>query len=189
MNATSAYISLIPQLTRRPSQDQLLTVTPSTVQDIGSIISSSLMSDPFSISAGIVGIVTATAHVIRKTIDLIDKIEDAPSLVCQIRSELDHTEPVIRSLEKRLESSVETVVWAQLFEESKLSKALDTTRTVCENFASALRKWTRHSPPGNKLSLRDGFAIAIHGSKIAQLMKQLNSCKLTVTMALTSCAV
>ncbi|KAH0166531.1 hypothetical protein KCU67_g4255, partial [Aureobasidium melanogenum] len=146
------------------------------------------MTDPFSILAGVVGIVTATAHTIHATIDLIDKIEGAPKAVYQIRAELNDTGSVVRHLEYILESRINNTSWTQLLDESKLSSALKTLRDVCESFVSILERWTRHSPSSDKLSLRDGFIIATHSRKISQLSTQLNSCKQTVTMAMSSCA-
>ncbi|KAG9958996.1 hypothetical protein KCU61_g7859, partial [Aureobasidium melanogenum] len=146
------------------------------------------MTDPFSIVAGVVGIAAAAAHAIHATIDLIDKIESAPTAVCQIRAELNDTESVVRHLEKILDSGGQTTTWHKLLDESRLSQALKTLRTVCENFASTLRKWTRHSTSGDKLSLLDNINVVLHSTKMSQLSVQLGSCKDTVMLALNCCA-
>ncbi|KAG9673487.1 hypothetical protein KCU99_g4857, partial [Aureobasidium melanogenum] len=146
------------------------------------------MADPFSIVAGVVGIVTAAAHAIHTTIDLIDRIESAPTAVCQIRAELDDTESVVRHLEKTLESNGKTATWTKLLDESKLSQALKTLKTVCESLTSALRKWTRHSISGDKLSFIDNINVVLHSTKMSQLSVQLASCKDTVMLALNCCA-
>lgn len=146
------------------------------------------MTDLFSIVAGVVGIVAAAAHAIHATVDLIDKIESAPIAVCQIRAELRDTESVVRHLEKILESSGQTATWQRLLDESRLSQALKTLKTVCENFTSTLRKWTRHSTSGDKLSLLDNINVVLHSAKMSQLCVQLGSCKDTVMLALNCCA-
>ncbi|KAG9600864.1 hypothetical protein KCU77_g2584, partial [Aureobasidium melanogenum] len=146
------------------------------------------MADPLSIVAGVIGIVAAAAHAIHATIDLIDKIESAPTAVCQIRAELNDTESVVRYLEKTLEDSGKTATWTKLLDDSKLSQALKTLKTVCESLTSALRKWTRHSISGDKLSFIDNINIVLHSTKMSQLSVQLGSCKDTVMLALNCCA-
>ncbi|KAH0168692.1 hypothetical protein KCU67_g3373, partial [Aureobasidium melanogenum] len=146
------------------------------------------MTDPFSIVAGVVGIVAAAAHAIHATIDLIDLIESAPTAVCQIRAELKNTESVVRHLEKILDSGGQTTTWQTLLGESRLSQALKTLKTICENFASTLRRWTRHSTSGDKLSFIDNINVVLHSTKMSQLSVQLNSCKDTVLLALNCCA-
>ncbi|KAG9694605.1 hypothetical protein KCU95_g6262, partial [Aureobasidium melanogenum] len=146
------------------------------------------MTDPLSIVAGVVGIVAAAAHAIHATIDLIDRIESAPTAVRQIRAELNDTESVVRHLEKILESSGQTTTWKKLLDESRLSQALKTLKTVCENFASTLKQWTRHSISGDKLSFLDNINVVLHRTKMSQLSVQLSSCKDTVMLALNCCA-
>ncbi|KAG9851696.1 hypothetical protein KCU98_g3795, partial [Aureobasidium melanogenum] len=146
------------------------------------------MTDPFSVVAGVVGIVAAAAHAIHATIDLIDKIESAPTAVCQIRAELNDTESVVRHLEKILDSGGQTTTWHKLLDESRLSQALKTLKTVCENFASTLKQWTRHSISGDKLSFLDNINVVLHSTKMSQLSVQLSSCKDTVMLALNCCA-
>ncbi|KAH0370071.1 hypothetical protein KCU65_g2894, partial [Aureobasidium melanogenum] len=146
------------------------------------------MTDPFSIVAGVVGIAAAAAHAIHATIDLIDKIESAPTAVCQIRAELNDTESVVRHLEKILDGGGQTTSWQRLLDESRLSQALKTLKTVCENFASTLRRWTRHSISGDKLSFIDNINVVLHSTKMTQLSVQLGSCKDTVMLALNCCA-
>ncbi|KAG9550042.1 hypothetical protein KCU71_g14589, partial [Aureobasidium melanogenum] len=146
------------------------------------------MTDPFSIVAGVVGIVAATAHAIHAAVDLIDKIEGAPKAVYQIRAELNDTESVVRDLETILDRDGKNKIWTQLLGESKLSNALKNLKAVCESFVSALKEWTRHSPSCDKFSFQDSFVIAMQSRKISALSKQLNSCKQTVMMAMSSCA-
>ncbi|KAG9526633.1 hypothetical protein KCU93_g5487, partial [Aureobasidium melanogenum] len=146
------------------------------------------MADPLSIVASVIGIVAAAAHAIHATIDLIDKIESAPTAVCQIRAELNDTESVVRYLEKTLEDNEKTATWTKLLDQSKLSQALKTLKTVCESLTSALRKWTRHSITGDKLSFIDNINVVLHSTKMSQLSVQLGSCKDTVMLALNCCA-
>ncbi|KAG9761154.1 hypothetical protein KCU73_g2527, partial [Aureobasidium melanogenum] len=146
------------------------------------------MTEPLSIVAGVVGIVSATAHAIHAAVNLIDRIEGAPKAVYQIRTELNDTEAVVRHLESILESSIQNTVWTQLLGGSKLSNALKNLKAVCESFVSTLKEWTRHSPSSDKLSFQDSFVIAMRSRKISALSKQLNSCKQTVMMGMSSCA-
>ncbi|THZ78921.1 hypothetical protein D6C84_08056 [Aureobasidium pullulans] len=146
------------------------------------------MADPLSIIAGVVGVAATAAHAIHELVNLIDGIEGAPSTVRQIRTELSDVESVISSLENILKNDPENATWTRLLQSSQLSNAIKAMRGVCENFTRSLQKWTTHSSPGNKLSFRDGINVALHGDKISHLSAQLNSCKQTVTMALSSCA-
>ncbi|KAG9552882.1 hypothetical protein KCU71_g13615, partial [Aureobasidium melanogenum] len=146
------------------------------------------MTDPFSIATGVVGVVAAAAHAIHAAINLLDKIEGTPTVIRQIRAELNDTESVVRHLEKILDSGGQTTTWHKLLDESRLSQALKTLRTVCENFASTLRKWTRHSTSGDKLSFLDNINVVLHSTKMSQLSVQLGSCKDTVMLALNCCA-
>ncbi|KAG9662234.1 hypothetical protein KCU64_g2089, partial [Aureobasidium melanogenum] len=146
------------------------------------------MTDPFSIATGVVGVVAAAAHAIHAAINLLDKIEGTPTVIRQIRAELNDTESVVRHLEKILDSGGQTTTWHKLLDESRLSQALKTLRTVCENFASTLRKWTRHSTSGDRLSFLDNINVVLHSTKMSQLSVQLGSCKDTVMLALNCCA-
>lgn len=146
------------------------------------------MTDPLSIVTGVVGIVAAAAHALHTAIALLDKIEGAPTAVCQIKAELSDTESVVRYLETTLESDGKTAAWIKLLNESRLSQALKTLKTVCESLTSALQKWTRRSISGEKLSFIDKINVVLHSTKMTQLSVQLGSCKDTVVLALNSCA-
>ncbi|KAH0365206.1 hypothetical protein KCU65_g6254, partial [Aureobasidium melanogenum] len=140
------------------------------------------MTDPIRV-AGVADVVAAAAHAIHATIDLIDKIEGAPTAVAQIRAELNDTQSVLRSLANTLESNKKNPSWVKVLDESKLSQAFKTLRTVCESFASTIPKWTSIS--GNKSSFIDNIN---HTTKMSRLSIQLRSCKDTVMMTLSFCA-
>lgn len=145
------------------------------------------MADPFSIASGVVGIVAEAVNKIKELVTFINNIKDAPNVIRQLRDELDSVEAVLQSLKSTLENDAGSKSWTQLLQSSNLMEAVKTLRSNCNAFKGVLQTWTKRSSLGSKLSFRNSLDPALSQSKISAMLTQLDRCKQTVTMALSSC--
>jgi len=137
--------------------------------------------------ASAISVVAIAAHSIHVLVTFVNNITNAPTVVQRVGEELQNIEAVLQSLKEALAKTSEVPAWTQLVEKSKLVAALKTIGSACQTFHSSLAKWTSSSVPGNRLSMRSSFKIALHEKEIALLATQLSSCKQTVLLALGSC--
>ena len=134
--------------------------------------------EPLSITASIVGVTAPALHSIRRLLDDIQMIIDAPEAVDSLRDDLTATEKALASLQTITDSP-----WGSLGEavidQSKSATAL--CLSSCQRFQSALARWTRHSNNG-KLSWQDRVVVGFFKqSQIKSMSEQLQSCKTTLT--------
>ena len=140
------------------------------------------MSDPLSIGASVVGIVTAAAHVARLLLDDIQDIKDAPDDIKAIKGDLNVVVGVLGSLEQ-----LPADKWQMLGE-----KIIDLTKAAgklceesCTKFQGDLARWTRHSD-GEKLAWQDQVKIGFFKKgQIKSMLALLQSCKGTLSLVLT----
>lgn len=137
------------------------------------------MADP-------IGIITSTIEVIHFTVGKINDIREAPERLVRLRTELTDVDNVLQSLETTIAEDNAPQAWRNIVESTKLSAAIKTLKSTCDDFKVSLSKWTRHSDE-DRTALRDRIEIARNKTKITLFFEQLDSCKQTVTMALGSC--
>lgn len=134
--------------------------------------------DPLSITAGVVGIVAPTLHLVRVLADDIQKIVDAPDAVKALSEDLQSLELALASVQAVTEPQ-----WQSLGEAvaSQSKAATASCKDACESFKTALGRWTRHSADG-KLSWRDRAMVGFfRQGHIKSTSEQLQSCKMTLT--------
>jgi hypothetical protein len=133
--------------------------------------------DPFSIAAGIVGIVAPALHCVRRLVDDLQRIVNAPDAVQSLREDLLSVEKTLTSLravsDLQWDSPGEAVI-------SQSKTAMTSCSQACDKFRAALGRWTRHSNDG-KLSWKDRAKIGVFKQgQIVSISKQLQNCNITL---------
>ena len=133
--------------------------------------------DPFSITAGVVGITAPAVHGIRLLLEDLQRVVDAPETLSSLRKDLLSVDQALASLQV-----VSDQQWKLLGENVVTqSKAATTTcRESCDRFRTALGRWTRHSSDGGKMSLRDRTIVGfLTQGYVKSMSEQLQHCKVT----------
>lgn len=145
---------------------------------------STLMADPFSITAGVVGITAAALHSIKSLLEEILAIKDAPAAIGQVKQDLLAVEMILKTLNSAFqESAFET-----LSENAKASLqfAIRNCQKACDTFRTRLQKWTRHSGDG-KIHWWDRVRVGLFAeAEMEVLSKQLKNCRDTVGSAVST---
>ncbi|KAI8943378.1 hypothetical protein NX059_001392 [Plenodomus lindquistii] len=143
--------------------------------------------DPFSITAGAIGIAGTAVTSIVQLHSLIDSLEDANDVIQNATSDLGSIEQSIAALEHfaLANKDISNVAQADLTK-AGVAEAVNKMGLACDDFDKRLTKWTRHSST-EKLSLRDRISVGVwNKEKIRTFETQLQSCKSTVQLAVSS---
>ncbi|OTA82916.1 hypothetical protein M434DRAFT_84320 [Hypoxylon sp. CO27-5] len=137
------------------------------------------MGDPFSIAAGVVGILAPTVHYTRVLLDDLQNIFDAPEVVEDLKGDL-------RSVHLTLESlrAVKEAEWAaaspSTLEQSKM--IITSCKDSCTKLKADLDRWTRHSSSG-RLSWQDRAIVGFwKQSRIKSMSKQLQKYQIALNL-------
>lgn len=148
------------------------------------------MADPFSIVAGVAGIVAPAVHSTRVLLDVIQEISDAPAVVIGLKEDIQLVRATLESLQAVSESQWATLNSA-VIEHSKTT--IRICSESCDRFTANLENWTRRS--GNdKLSFQDRATVGFLKqrqikSMSEQLQKHRSVLKLVIgaaTLSVTS---
>ncbi|KAF2451233.1 hypothetical protein P171DRAFT_425760 [Karstenula rhodostoma CBS 690.94] len=143
--------------------------------------------DPFSITAGAIGITGFATTSIVQLHSLIDNLSEAQNVVPDVASTLANIERPLAALEQVVISDESTSVAAKEdLRKAGVAEAVNKCGDACSEFGKSLTKWTKHSS-ATKLSLRDRLSVGVwNREKIRTLRTQLQSCEATVQFAVTS---
>jgi hypothetical protein len=143
--------------------------------------------DPFSITAGAIGITGFATTSIAQLHNLIGGLSEAQDLVTDVASSLANIERPLTALEQLSISDESTsIVAMEDLKKAGVAEAVNKCGNVCNEFSKNLTKWTKHSSTA-KLSLRDRLSVGVwKREKIRTLKMQLQSCEATVQFAVTS---
>jgi len=113
--------------------------------------------DPFSITAGAVGIVGPTLHCVRLLVKDLQNIADAPDVVKALTNDLESVDLALASVQ-----AVTDLQWKSLGDSvtAQSKSAITSCKTSCERFKTSLDRWTRHSTDGT-LSWRDRATLGV----------------------------
>ena len=134
--------------------------------------------DPFSITAGVVGIVAPTLHCVRLLIQDLQNIADAPDAVKALTGDLQSVGLALASVQ-----AVTDPQWVSLGEAvtAQSKAAITSCKISCERFKTSLDRWTRHSTDGT-LSWRDRATLGVfRQGHVKSISDQLQSCNITLT--------
>jgi hypothetical protein len=141
--------------------------------------------DPLSITASVIAVATAALQSAKALYDVIDGLVDAPHSVLQSKSLLSQTQTTLDTLRRTLEAGSASGADDSVLEEMELSKALESTRSLCQEFSTTLTGITRHSTD-SRFSTRDRFSVQFNEPKIKRLNRDLADCQRTITMVFSS---
>jgi hypothetical protein len=143
--------------------------------------------DPFSITAGAIGITGFATTSIAQLHNLVDNLSEAQDLVTDVASSLANIERPLAALEQLSISDESTSVAAKEdLRKAGIAEAVNECGNACNELSKNLTKWTKHSSTA-KLSLRDRLSVGVwNREKIRTLKMQVQSCEATVQFAVTS---
>ncbi|KAL8290754.1 hypothetical protein RB597_008823 [Gaeumannomyces tritici] len=130
--------------------------------------------DPFSITAGVVGIVGPTLHCVKLLVDDIQKIIGAPDTLKALTEDLEFLRLTLVSVK-----DITTPQWKSLGEPvvKQSEAAIASCKDSCDTFQASLKHWTRHSKDDGTLSWRDRTALGLYrDGHVKSMSGQLKSC-------------
>jgi hypothetical protein len=139
------------------------------------------MADPLSITASVVGITTAALQSTQFLVKTIDNIKDAPGTIKDLSADLQ----VVESVLQKLNANVQDDSW-QIIRSSQIGPAVENCDRACKAFQSQVERWMKHSKE-DKIFWISRWKIGLVGpDRIKTFKGQLNDCKSTLNMALTT---
>jgi hypothetical protein len=141
--------------------------------------------DPLSVIASVIAVATAALQSAKALYDLVDGLVDAPHSVSQSKSLLSQTQTTLSTLTRTLETNSAFGAVGSVLQEIELTKALESTQSLCQEFTITLTRFTSHSTD-LRLSTRDRFIVQFNESKIKRLNADLADCQRTITMVFSS---
>jgi len=142
------------------------------------------MAEVLAVAASAVGIATAALQSIQFLLNTIDNMKDAPNAVKTIKVDLQAVDPVLRQLDTALQGDNSQVVLSD-----EIKSAVDNCDRACKAFQTLLDHWMKHST-GDKTFWMDRWRVGLFGQERIKTFKgQLNDCKSTLTVALSTASV
>jgi hypothetical protein len=139
------------------------------------------MAEALGVAASAVGIATAAIQSVQFLSKTIDNIKDGPDTVKNVRFDLQAVEPILRQLDAALQSGDSQVVLSD-----EIKSAVNNCDRACTAFQALLARWMRHSTE-EKTFWMDRWRVGLFGQERIQTFKgQLNDCKGTLSMALST---
>jgi hypothetical protein len=128
-----------------------------------------------------VGIATAAVQSIQFLSTTIDNIKDAPDTIRNIKLDLQAVEPVLRNLSMAAQNDDSQMVLS-----TEVRSAVENCSRACTAFQSLIDRWMKHSTE-DKTFWMDRWRVGLFGQeKIKTFKSQLNDCKGTLTVALST---
>jgi hypothetical protein len=142
------------------------------------------MADGLSIAASVVGIAAAALQSIQFLATTIDNIKDVPDTIKNIKVDLDAVGPILRYLHTALQGDA-----SQILLNDEIKFAIENCERACTAFRTSLDHWMRHSTE-NKTFWMDRWRVGLFGNERIKTFKgQLNDCKATISVALSTASV
>lgn len=145
------------------------------------------MADPLSITASVIGVITAACQSCKALSDLIYSFVNAPKNLSNLRGDLNTLRALIESLEQTVSPvSPDAITYLSTEQNScmkELVPAISSCQTACDDFAQRLSKATSRSPQG-RVSLIDRAKWQFNEKDIIVLRSRLGDCKQTLSVAL-----
>jgi hypothetical protein len=143
------------------------------------------MADPLSITASVLAVLTATIQSAQFVVTTIDAIKSVPDTVRDVRNELAALDEVLRHLQQLPVSAAQNTTQGLLASLS-IMRSLENCEGACKRFGEWLNHEMRHSTE-DKTSKIDRSRVALLGLKTINAFRgHLDSCKLTLLLALAT---
>ncbi|KAF1821467.1 uncharacterized protein K489DRAFT_321758 [Dissoconium aciculare CBS 342.82] len=134
------------------------------------------MADPLSVTAGVVGITVPVLHGIRRLIDDIQKIVEAPETLHQLLADLVSLSLILNSIE-----AIEQSAWQNLGDHvfAQFKHTLELCERACKRFREDLNNWTGSSA-SDQLSWKGRFVVGfLRERQIKAMAVHIQGCKIT----------
>ena len=139
------------------------------------------MADGLSVAASVVGIATAAIQTVQFLSTTIDNIKDAPETIRNIKLDLQAVELALRNLDMAYKGDESRTILS-----AEVKTAVDNCTRTCTAFQTLLSHWMRHSTE-DKTFWMDRWRVGLVGQeRIKTFTGQLNDCKSTLTVALST---
>lgn len=144
------------------------------------------MTEPLSITASVLAITTAAIESIKFLHTTIGAIEDVPTALETITSDLEAIEPVLRKLYTELKSEDSPVLLAD-----NIKGAVENCNSACSAFKERLDHWMRHATKHQTLAKWTvRVKVGIFEQRTINVFKgRLNDCKSTLNVVLNTSSV
>ncbi|KAI9735864.1 MAG: hypothetical protein M1834_001329 [Cirrosporium novae-zelandiae] len=139
------------------------------------------MADPFSITAGAIGIAGPALQSIRALRENIQAIKGAPEMIRDLKEDVLAVEKIFATLD----TAIQGPEFETLNHDTKtdLGHVINSCKGVCEKIQTKLTKCMKHSADG-QIHWRDRVRVGLFSEPdIKVLSGQLNTCKSTVNSA------
>ncbi|OQE37119.1 hypothetical protein PENCOP_c010G00463 [Penicillium coprophilum] len=143
--------------------------------------------DPFSLTAGAVGITAFALSSISNLRQLLDGLEEASNVLQDVKFNLEAIQRPLSALTDLQISDGKTYAETRkVLEETGVAEAVNKCGQTCAEFTKKLEKWTKHSS-ATKLSLRDRLSVGLWNKEKLQTFKtQVATCQAIVQLAIDS---
>jgi hypothetical protein len=136
------------------------------------------MGDPFSVTAGVVGIVAPALHISRVLLNDLKSIKDAPDNIKTLTDNIDSLTMALTSVE-----SIDDKEWKSLGPAliDNARATITTSTATCERFNADVQKWTKRSKDGS-LSLLDRSMIGFFRQHhLISMSGEIQTCQIKIT--------
>ncbi|USP80796.1 hypothetical protein yc1106_08070 [Curvularia clavata] len=143
--------------------------------------------DPFSITAGAVGITSFALSSIDQLRKTIDSLAEAQDVFQDITSNLEAIQrPLIALQESRFPDGLSCTAAKEDLEKTGMAEAVNKCGQACSDFNVQLGKWTKHST-NTKLTLRDRLSVGVwNKEKICTFRTRVQTCQSIVQFSIES---
>lgn len=141
------------------------------------------MSDPFSIVAGVLGIIAPALDTTKHLLDDLKKISEAPATVKTLRQDNGFVETTLESL-KTVSEQEWIALGTTIIQQSQT--VIKSCTKSCTEFRGDLKVWTRHSNEDD-ISLRDRTSIGIfRQNRIKAMSEQLQKYRTALNIVVST---
>lgn len=143
------------------------------------------MSDPFSIVAGVFGIIAPALDTTKHLLDDLKNISEAPAIVSTLSQDIGFVETSLESL-KGVNEQEWIALGTTVVEQSRT--AIKSCTKSCTDFRADLQRWTRHSHE-SEMSRRDRVSIGIfRQNHIRAMSERLQKYRTTLNLVVSIAA-
>lgn len=135
------------------------------------------MTDPLSITAGVVGITVPALHGVRLLLEDLQQLKEAPKAAKRLSEDVQSAETSLKLLQDVGEREWNLLGASVL---DKLKTTISSCTQACNFFRTNLQRWTRHSE-GGKLAWQDRTIVGFFKQgQVKAMSEQLQNCKLSI---------
>ncbi|KAJ5097308.1 hypothetical protein N7456_008029 [Penicillium angulare] len=138
------------------------------------------MTDPFSLTVSVIGIVGPALHSVRVLADDLGKIKDAPKSIASLKERIGLIEGGLSTMR-----SIGDQEWDALRIEEDTKATIKKCGETCKRFSKNIQHWSRHSE-GASLTLLDRSNIGfLKQKRLESMERELQHCQGAITQVVS----